>query len=307
MLGGGVSASGRGVPAPIERALDALRAASELAREAAAGGRRPSAAPRRRCRRHGVRVVLARSAARPGRPREVGCQLRRQASAGCRASDRDGGGDRDEQRPTDREPAGPPPGRRSTRRSEQPRDVSQLLTAGLATSLAVAACRRRDGHRRTTAATTAAAADGADHGRRARETPSEPRPPRRAAARRRLAADPAEAVIPNVEANAEITLLDVLPVADVRPVHQGHDRPLRGDLSGRQGQLGRPPGHVQGRPEQRLRGRQRAGRDQPVGQRGLGQRLRHARACSCRSTTRSRQAVKDVYFPGLWKDSSSTA
>ena len=69
-------------------------------------------------------------------------------------------------------------------------------------------------------------------------------------------------------------LLDVLPVADLRPVHQGHDRPLRGDLSGRHGQVGRPPGDLPGRPQQRLRRRHRARRHQPLGQRGLGQRLR---------------------------------
>ena len=71
--------------------------------------------------------------------------------------------------------------------------------------------------------------------------------------------------------------LDVLPVADLRRVHQGHDRPLRGDLSGRQGQLGRPPGHVPGRPGELVQRGQRAGRHQPVRQRGLGLRLRVAR------------------------------
>ena len=69
-------------------------------------------------------------------------------------------------------------------------------------------------------------------------------------------------------------VLDVLPVTDLRPVHQGHDRPLPGDVSDRHGQVGRPPGHVQGRPEQRVRREHRAGRHQPVGQRGLGQRVR---------------------------------
>ncbi len=38
--------------------------------------------------------------------------------------------------------------------------------------------------------------------------------------------------------------------------------------------VARPPGHVQGRPEQLVRRGQRAGRHQPLGQRGLGQRVR---------------------------------
>ena len=69
--------------------------------------------------------------------------------------------------------------------------------------------------------------------------------------------------------------LDVLAVADVRRLDQGHDRPLRGDVPGRQGQLGRPSGDLPGRPQELVRGRQRPGRHQPVGRRGLGVRLRH--------------------------------
>ena len=80
-----------------------------------------------------------------------------------------------------------------------------------------------------------------------------------------LAADPAEAVIQNVEAERRDRHLDVLAVADVRQLDQGHDHPVRGDVPGRQGQLGRPPGDVPGRPQEPVRGRQRAGRDQPVG------------------------------------------
>ena len=71
--------------------------------------------------------------------------------------------------------------------------------------------------------------------------------------------------------------LDVLAVADVRRLHQGHDHPVRRDLPGRQGQLGRSSGDLPGRPQELVRGRQRPGRHQPVGRRGLGVRLRHPR------------------------------
>ena len=79
---------------------------------------------------------------------------------------------------------------------------------------------------------------------------------------------------PGRGAGRDHRVLDVLPVAHLRPVHQGHDRPIPGDVSGRHGLVGRPPGHVQGRPQQLVRRGQRAGRHQPLGQRGLGQRVR---------------------------------
>ena len=56
----------------------------------------------------------------------------------------------------------------------------------------------------------------------------------------------------------------------------------------------------QRRPRQRVRRRQRAGRHQPLGQRGLGPRLRQQGPAPRRSTTTSPTDVKSMYFEGLW-------
>ena len=104
---------------------------------------------------------------------------------------------------------------------------------------------------------------------RPRHRPRQPRPTAEV-----LAPDPAEAVITGIEPGAEITFWTFFLSPTFDTVHQGHDRPIQGDLPGRQRQVGRPPGHVQGRPQQRVLRGHRPGRHQPLGQRGLGQRVR---------------------------------
>ena len=170
----------------------------------------------------------------------------------------------------------------------------RLLAIGLAAMFAVGACgaapRRRRARRRPRPPRARR------HRRRIRRARRAVRVGRRHRARRRSG----RGGHPGRRGRRRDRLLDVLPVADLRRVHQGHDRPLRGDLSGRQGQLGGPPGHVPGRPEQRVRRRQRPGRHQPLGQRGLGLRLRVARTCSSASTTWSRRRSRTSTSTGLW-------
>ena len=182
----------------------------------------------------------------------------------------------------------------------------KFLALGLATVFAVGACTSTSATPSPASQAPAPAAARRQHRARERRAVRE-RGGREPERRGRSPPDPAEAVITGRRAERRDQLLDVLPVADVRQLHQGHDRPLRGDLSGRQGQLGRPPGDVPGRPEQRVRRRQRAGRHQPLGQRGLGQRVRAARACCCRSTTRSRRPSRTSTSRASGRSSSSTA
>ena len=84
-------------------------------------------------------------------------------------------------------------------------------------------------------------------------------------------------------------LLDVLPVARLRQVHQGHDRPLRGDLSGRHGQVGRPPGHLPGRPQQRVLRRTSRRTSSTCRSARAGSATTRPRACSSASTAPSRR------------------
>ena len=65
--------------------------------------------------------------------------------------------------------------------------------------------------------------------------------------------------------------------------------------------MGGPPGDLQGRPEQLLQRRQRAGRHQPLGQRGLGQRVRR-QGPAPGLNSKVPKPVQDVYFKGLWDE-----
>ena len=171
-----------------------------------------------------------------------------------------------------------------------------MLALGLAAVLGLAACG------------SPVADDGAGDVRRADDRPGQrrsarprPRPPppaspERAAARSRRGGHPER------RAERDDHVLDVLPVADLRPVHQGHDRPLRGDLSGRHGQLGRPPGHVQGRPEQRVRRRATRRTSSTCRSARAGSASTPARACCSPLDDKVPQTVQDIYFPGLWKE-----
>ena len=154
----------------------------------------------------------------------------------------------------------------------------------------------------TPAVAPSASARGLAAARVARRRPArEPSAPAASPSAAPLAVDPAEAVIPNVEAERRDRPLDVLPVADLRRVHQGHDRPLRGDVSRRQGQLGRPPGA-----RSRTTSTTRSPRATPPTSSTCrsvraGSRTTPPAASSWTSTRRFPQEVKDIYFEGLWK------
>ena len=119
---------------------------------------------------------------------------------------------------------------------------------------------------------------------------------------RPLAPDPAEAVIQGVEPGAEIGFWTFYLSPTFDQYIKDTIARFEATYPGRQGQLGGPPGHVQGRPEQRVRRRQRARRHQPLGQRGLGQRVRRQGPPAAARRQGPGQAVKDIYFPGLWKE-----
>ena len=144
--------------------------------------------------------------------------------------------------------------------------TKRTMALALAAILAVMAC--------TPAVAPSASAPASQPPASQAPASTEPSTPAASPSEAPLAVDPAEAVIPNVEAERRDRLLDVLPVADLRRVHQGNDRPLRGHVPRRQGQLGRPSGHLPGGPQQRVLRRQRTRRHQPVGRRGLGRGLR---------------------------------
>ena len=115
-----------------------------------------------------------------------------------------------------------------------------------------------------------------------------------------LPVDPSRGGHPGRRAGAEIELLDVLPVAHLRPVHQGHDRPLRGDLSGRQGQRGKTT-RARSRTTSTTRSPRATRRTSSTSRSArAGSASTRARACCSASTRRSRRPVKDIYFPGLW-------
>ena len=153
------------------------------------------------------------------------------------------------------------------------------------------------------AATTAPAASATDRGLDRAQRVRRRRHPSAAV----LAPDPAEAVIHGRRAERRDQLLDVLPVADLRPVHQGHDRPLRGDLSGRQGQVGRPPGHLPGRPQQRVRRGHRARTSSTCRSARAGSATTRARACCSASTARSRRPSRTSTSRASGTSSWSTA
>ena len=89
-----------------------------------------------------------------------------------------------------------------------------------------------------------------------------------------LAPDPAEAVITGVEPNAEISFWTFYLSPTFDQYIKDTIARFEATYPTRQGQVGRPPGDLPGRPQQRVRREHRARRHQPVGQRGLGQRLR---------------------------------
>ena len=146
----------------------------------------------------------------------------------------------------------------------------KLLAAGLSTIVLVAACGGSTATPTpaptaapTTAPTTAPASQPASEAP-ASVAPASPTP---------LAPDPAEAVIPNVEANAEITFWTFY-------LSPTFDQYIKDTITRFEATYptvkvkGGPPGDLQGRPEQRLQRGQRARRDQPLGLRGLGERVR---------------------------------
>ena len=115
---------------------------------------------------------------------------------------------------------------------------------------------------------------------------------------------------PERRAERRDRLLDVLPVADLRPVHQGHDRPLRGHVPGRQGQLGRPSGDLPGRPQGGVRRGQRPRRHQPLGQRGLGLGLREqgpAPVARRRSPRKSRTSTTPACGNSSWSTARTSS
>ncbi len=118
----------------------------------------------------------------------------------------------------------------------------KFLALGLATVFAVGACTS------TSATPSPASQAPAPTAAPASTAPESAAPSESAAAAspsaEALAPDPAEAVIQGVEPNAEIGFWTFYLSPTVRPLDQGHHRPLRGDVPGRQGQLGattRPP------------------------------------------------------------------
>ena len=269
VIGGGVSHAGATFAAPDPARARALRAASRW--------------PASCCRPTSSRSCRPRPRPAPGAPWPSPARP-------ARAADRPGHGGRRWSVTREPYPPTPSPRRQTTTRATQRGEQEMKTQANHRPDALVgrwpSAPAARD--RVTVAERAGIAAPHRDCRRPAsRRRPRRPRVGRRpppTAARRRIRPKRSS----RASRRAPRSALDVLPVADLRPVHQGHDRPLRGDLSGRQGQVGRPPGDVPGRPQERVRRRQRAGRHQPVGQRGLGLRLR-ARTCSWASTTRSRR------------------
>ena len=229
VIGGGVSHAGDPFAAPLRRELARLRAASPTRRRSCC---RPTSS--RSCR---PRPRPAHGAPSPSRgPRSLGPRPRdRRWCATPELISRS-----HVDRATTEAPR-PPSETRSTREGAPRRSDGHQDQAPSRVTAAACCSSSRLRHRRQTAPSGCA-----DARRRAPNRAHLPSTAAESAAPTALAADPAEAVIPDVEPGAVDRRLDVLAVADVRPVHRGHDRPLRGDLSGRQGQVGRPPGHVPG-------------------------------------------------------------
>ena len=135
--------------------------------------------------------------------------------------------------------------------------TKRTMALALAAILAVMAC--------TPAVAPSASAPASQPPASQAPASTEPSAPAASASAAPLAVDPAEAVIPNVEANAEIGLWTFFLsptfdkyIADTIARFEAH-------VSRRQGQLGRPPGHLPGGPEQRVLRGQCPRRHQPVG------------------------------------------
>ena len=131
-------------------------------------------------------------------------------------------------------------------------------------------------------------------------------PPRRPAPTP-LAPDPAEAVIPNVEPNAEIDFWTFYLSPTFDQYIKDTIARFEATYPGRQGQLGRPPGHVPGRPQQRVRRRQARPTSSTCRSARAGSATTPARASSCRSTTRSRRPSRTSTSPACGRSSWSTA